>query len=166
MTKNQKKEIFDKVYREWVQSLFNFLYYKCGDKATAEDLTQEVFVKYWHKIESVNLKKVKSYLFTTAKNLVINQIAHQNVVLRFQSNFKPSTTPESPQFLMEVKEFNERLQNAINELTEGEREVFLMSRIDGFKYREIAEMLNVSQKAVEKRMHKALLKLRKICNRI
>jgi len=61
-----------------------------------------------------------------------------------------------------MKEFDQKLQAAIGQLSDGEKEVFLMHRIDGFKYREIAELLEISQKAVEKRMHKALIKLRKI----
>ena len=55
----------------------------------------------------------------------------------------------------------DKLQIAIDGLTLGEREVFLLNRIENKKYREIAEMLNISVKAVEKRMHGALIKLRK-----
>jgi len=162
----KKKKLFETVYEEWVQALFNFLYYKCGDKTLAEDYTQEVFVKYWHKIDSVQSGKEKSYLFTTAKNLIINQIAHKQVVIKFEKNYDVHAQPDNPEFILEMKEFDAKLQKAIGDLTDGEREVFLMNRIDGFKYREIAEMLSISQKAVEKRMHKALLKLRKLVKTI
>lgn len=166
MTELEKKKLFAKVYDEWVQALFNFLYYKCGNKTIAEDYTQEVFVKYWGKIDTVQESKIKSYLFTTAKNIIINQIAHKQVVLKFEQNFSAQPLPDNPEFILEMKEFDQKLQIAIGELTEGEREVFLMNRIDGFKYREIAEMLAITQKAVEKRMHKALLKLRKVAKKI
>ena len=58
-------------------------------------------------------------------------------------------------------EFKVKLQKAIDKLTEGQRTCFLMHRIDGKKYSEIAEILGISVKAVEKRMHLALLELRK-----
>ena len=63
---------------------------------------------------------------------------------------------------MEYAEFKNELETAINDLPEGQKEVFLMNRIDKLTYKEIAERLGVSQKAVEKRMHKALLKLKNL----
>ncbi|MDP1125358.1 sigma-70 family RNA polymerase sigma factor, partial [Klebsiella pneumoniae] len=68
---------------------------------------------------------------------------------------------QTPQYLMEESEFGERLQKAIEQLTEAQRTAFLMNRIEGKKYAEIAEILNISVKAVEKRMSQALESLRK-----
>ena len=67
---------------------------------------------------------------------------------------------------MEEEEFRKRLEEGISNLPEGQRVVFLMNRIDKKKYREIAEELNISVKAVEKRMHKALVALRKISKKV
>ena len=69
-------------------------------------------------------------------------------------------TNESPEYILEEEEFKKKLQNAISLLTESQREVFLLNRIEGKKYREIADMLDISQKAVEKRMSGALKILR------
>ncbi len=55
----------------------------------------------------------------------------------------------------------EKLKKAINNLSEGQRIAFLMNRVEGKKYREIAEILEISVKAVEKRMSLALIALRK-----
>jgi len=68
---------------------------------------------------------------------------------------------QDPEYLLQEEEFKQRLQNAISGLSDVEREVFLLNRIDGKKYREIAEMLDISQKTVEKRMTGALKFLRK-----
>ena len=166
MTEQVKKKLFVKTYDELVQVIFNFLFYRCGNRTLAEDYTQEVFIKYWDKMANVHTGKEKSYLFKIAKNIIINQIAHKQVVMKFEQNYNAHATPDSPEFILEMKVFNIKLQNAIGGLTEGEREVFLMNRIDGYKYREIAELLEISQKAVEKRMHKALIKLRKVVEKI
>jgi RNA polymerase sigma factor (sigma-70 family) len=64
--------------------------------------------------------------------------------------------------VLEEKEFHQQLLEVIAELPEGAREVFMLNRMDGLKYREIAEMLGISQKAVEKRMHRALTTLREL----
>jgi RNA polymerase sigma-70 factor (ECF subfamily) len=62
---------------------------------------------------------------------------------------------------LEEKEFNAKLEKSLSKLSESQRIAFLMNRIDGKKYKEIAEILNISIKAVEKRIHNALLNLRK-----
>ena len=61
---------------------------------------------------------------------------------------------------MEENEFKEKLDNALNALPENQRITFLLHRIDGKKYAEIAELEGVSVKAIEKRMHLALKSLR------
>ena len=92
----------------------------------------------------------------------MNQIAHQKVVLRYAQNSDPGkSTSESPEFILEEKQFKAKLQNAIANLSEAQRTAFLMNRIDGKKYTEIAEILEISVKAVEKRIHGALVSLRK-----
>ena len=78
-------------------------------------------------------------------------------MLNYKNEYQgPDKTNLSPEFVLEEKEFKTKLQNAIADLTDGQREVFLLNRIDGMKYREIAEMLDISVKAVEKRMSGAL----------
>jgi RNA polymerase sigma-70 factor (ECF subfamily) len=153
---------------EHAEQLRNFLYYKCGDLSRAEDLTQEAFVRLWDNCSKVKVGKAKSFLFTVANNLFLNEAKHQKVVLKFQRHQSslPTASAESPQFLMEEKEFGQRLEQAISSLSEGQREVFLMNRIDKKTYKEIAETLGISVKAVEKRIHKALLQLRKLISGI
>ena len=67
---------------------------------------------------------------------------------------------ENPEFLLEHQEFGNKLQRAIDALPEGQKTAFLMNRIDQMTYVEIAEVLEISVKAVEKRMHLALKTLR------
>ncbi len=159
-------EIFEKVFLEQSEGLRNFLYYKCGDLAQAEDFVQESFVRLWNNCAKVSLDKVKSYLFTIGNNLFLNKVKHKKVVLKFEQRQTNQYSNESPEFLLEQKEFQVQLEKAISELTEGQRVVFLMNRIDKKKYKEIAEDLGISIKAVEKRMSGALKSLRKLIKNI
>ena len=152
MTLGQFKEIFDQYHTP----IKNFLYYKCSDVAMAEDLTQDVFMKVWDKREEINQETVKSYLYTIANNMLLNKIRHNKVVMNFAEKNKDQKEAQSPQYALEEKEFKERLERTIGDMPEKQREVFLMNRIDELTYKEIAERLDLSVKAVEKRMHGAL----------
>lgn len=154
--------IFSNFFKSQAKSLRNYLFYKFGNEEQAEDVTQEAFIKLWENCSKVPLDKAKSFLYTVANNTTLNQIAHQKVVLNYSKAKAPSeTTNETPEFLLEEEQFKVKLQNAIANLTEAQRTAFLLHRIDGKKYHEIAEILGISVKAVEKRIHIALVELRK-----
>jgi RNA polymerase sigma-70 factor (ECF subfamily) len=167
MTKDSLSEtcdeiIFSNFFKNHAKSVRNFLFYKYGNKDQAEDLTQEAFIKLWQNCAAVPLEKAKSYIYTIANNSSLNEIAHQKVVLKYEKNFSGTDkTNESPEFILEEKQFESKLLKAIENLNETQRVAFLMHRIDGKKYSEIAQELNIGIKAVEKRIHLALLELRK-----
>jgi RNA polymerase sigma-70 factor (ECF subfamily) len=164
--KNQSvcdKPVFNELFDLHAESLRNYLFYQCGDMQQAEDLAQEAFIKLWKNCAKVLFEKARGFLFTVAKNAFYNEYEHQKVVIKYAKS-KPKEIHQDnqdPSFQLEEKEFMDRLQQAIAALPPGQREVFLLNRLDKMSYREIAESLGVSQKAVEKRMHKALVKLRK-----
>jgi len=152
---------FNNFYLEHIQHASNFAYYKCGNKDNALDLVQDAFSKIWENCAKIDINKAKTYLFTTVNNMFLNTIKHQKVVLEYAKTAPyVDINNESPEFILEEEEFKKKLQNAIALLSDKQREVFLLNRIEGKKYREIAELLGISQKAVEKRMSLALNILR------
>jgi RNA polymerase sigma factor (sigma-70 family) len=161
-----EEHTYNKAYRDYAMAIRNFIFFKCGDKDKSYDITQEAFIKLWENCKKVPPEKAKSYLYTVANNLFLNTVAHKKVVLKYVENHLPKVEKHSPQFLLEEKEYGENLQNAIANLTELQREAFLLSRVEGKKYREIAEILNISDKAVSKRIHDALEALRKTVEKI
>lgn len=153
--------VFSGFYGDHSRKLYNFMFYRCNDKDQALDLTQEAFVKIFENCGKIQLTKAKSYLFTTANNLFLNLVKHKKVQQAYAvQQASEVATGEDPHFVLQGSQFEEQLENAIADLTGAQREVFLLNRIDGKKYREIAEMLHISEKAVEKRMMGALKKLR------
>ncbi len=158
-----KEQIFDHFFKSHAKPLRSYLYYKFGDLDQAEDIVQDAFIKLWNNCSKVSLEKAKSYLYTVATNCGISIARHKQVKFKYQ-NFitsrKEDKTNESPEFVMLEKEYMEKLKSAIANLSERQREVFLLSRIDKKTYKEIADISNVSVKAIEKLMHKALVVLR------
>lgn len=153
--------VFSNFFKANVKSLRNYLYYKFGNEEKANDVTQESFIKLWENCQNVPIEKAKSFIYTIANNASLNEIAHQKVVLKYaQNNTGNDRTNLNPEFLIEEEQFKNKLEKAIANLTEGQRTAFLLHRIEGKKYHEIAAILDISIKAVEKRIHGALLSLR------
>ena len=150
------KNIFDNYYTP----VKNYLYYKCGDTNLSEDVTQDAFIKLWDKRESIDQKTVKSYLYTIANNMLLNKIRHEKVVLSFIQKNEHPLQENSPEYELEVKEFKIRFEQIIASMPTKQREVFLMNRIDELTYKEIAERLDLTVKAIEKRMSGALKHLK------
>ena len=154
-----EEPVFNGIYRMHAEQLRNYLYYKCGELEVAEDLCQESFIQLWRKCRDVIIEKAKSYLFTVGHRLFLDRVKARKVELKFQKTQTEGVQKEDPYFQLTTEELKIKIERAISELPEGQREVFLMNRIDQLTYREIAERLGVSQTAAEKKMSKALLKL-------
>lgn len=162
-----EKIIFSNFFKQNAKTLRNYLYFKYGSEENAQDVCQESFIKLWENCSDIPIEKAKSYLYTVANNSSLNHIAHQKVVLTYaQTSNSIQHTIESPEYILEEEEFRQKLQIAINSLTESQRTAFLLHRIEGKKYAEIAEMLGIGIKAVEKRIHGALVALKKEINNI
>jgi len=122
---------------------------------------QEAFIKLWNNCKSVPPEKAKSFLFTIINNSTLNDIKHRKVVLKFQRKKPKEYTNETPEFILEESEYLQKYERALAKLPEGQRVAFLLNRVEGKRHKEIAEMLQLSRKAVEKRIYKALESLRK-----
>lgn len=159
--------LFSSFFKSHAKALRNYLLYKFGNSDHAEDMTQDAFIKLWQNCKDVPVEKAKSYVYTIARNSSLNILSHEKVKLTYQKDFSGmDSTNQSPEFVLEESQFKDKLLIAIENLNEKQRVAFLMNRIDGKKYREIAEELEISVKAVEKRIHLALLELRKTIHEI
>jgi RNA polymerase sigma factor (sigma-70 family) len=155
-----EERLFSSIFNKYSKDLHNFLYYKYGELLNPKDKVQEAFVKLWENCAKISPDKAKSFVFTTANNLMLNDVAHQKVVLKHQQTKPKLYTNESPEFLMQETEYMDKLQKALSNLTEAQREAFMMNRVEGKRFKEIATILDISVKAVEKRVYGALEKLR------
>lgn len=153
------EQVFGTLFKAHSKTIFNYIYYKFGNEEKSYDAVQEAFLKLWENCAKVAPEKAKSYVYTVANNLYLNVIKAEKVRLKYADKTL-KTTHEDPEFLMEEQEFKKKLDAALNALPENQRITFLLHRVDGKKYAEIAEIEGVSLKAIEKRMHLALKSLR------
>ncbi len=150
------KFIFDNHFEE----VRRYIFYRCGDEETASDLAQEVFMRVWEKRTKLTLDFIKPLLYKIAGDCVVSDYRKKTVQIGFAQNMKLESENISPQDQLQYEELKQQYAKALEQLSESQRTTFLMSRNDELKYNEIAERLNISVKAVEKRITETLRVLR------
>jgi RNA polymerase sigma-70 factor (ECF subfamily) len=149
-------EEFRRVFDEWYKPVRNFIYYRCGDMELAEDMVQDSFIKLWENRDRLDRTTMKAYLYKIAQNNTINYRKRQQLFFKFQRKGANDRDFDTPEKLAEIAEYEQKLYTVIAMLPDGGREVFLMNRLEDLTYQEIADRLNLSVKAIEKRMSKVL----------
>lgn len=158
MTREQLKWCFE----QWFDELRNYISYRCGDPDLATDIVQETYVKLWEKDMEFRDGQTRSLLYKMANELWISQYRKKDSERKYKMQFKAKEEHNEIEEQLYFKELKESYESQLALMAEGQRTVFLMSRMDQLSYREIAERLDISVKAVEKRMNLALKALRKI----
>ncbi len=152
MTREEFKSLFDRNF----DSVRSYIYYRCGDQDLATDIAQDVFMKVWEKDFEIRDGKIVGLLYKMASDLFVSSYRRKELDGRYRNTIELEYYSESPDETAEYNELKEKYEKALAEMNENQRIVFLMSRVEGLKYGEISERLNIGLKAVEKRMTLAL----------
>jgi len=161
---NQNPEIFDELFKQYAKPLFYYAA-KFVEDEIARDIVQDVFVKLW--TDDILVKKsLNSLLFTMIRNGCLQHLEKQKVRNKYTESAKLSLQEEELQFYMQEKtslieqELENKLNEVLNSLPDRCRQIFVMSRFENKRNKEIAEELDISVKAVEKQITKALATIR------
>lgn len=156
---------FEILFKKIYPRLNNFAVKVVKDRDIAEDIVQEVFIKVWERRKQIDVVNIEAYFFRILRNQCITQIRQLKVIenLKFRVNIHRETEEmyridfirNEPYILVE-KELEQEIERTLKELPVRCREVFVMSRINGFKNREIAEKLEINIKNVERHISRAL----------
>ncbi len=160
---------FEMIFKGNYNRIIGFCRQFVRDADKSQSLAQEAFVKLWlnkSKIESVN--GIKSFLYTAAKTECLNYLRHEKVISNYENKLLQtkerlldSEILESFNFDdLEFTELKRLIDQAISELPERCRQVFILSRMEGKKNNEIANELDISVKSVEANLTRALKSLR------
>jgi len=156
MNNIRSEEWFTKVFDRHYDHLRNYLYYLSGDISWADDAVQDVFMVVWEKRDQMREETLRPFIFKVGRNFFLKQKRRESVHLKFDKTLNDPSSELSPEEDMEAREFDDKLQRTISGLPEKCRAVFLMSRLEEKTNKQIAESLNVTLKAVEKQITKAL----------
>lgn len=153
---------FDTLFRTHYPHLVRMAESVVRETSLAEEIAQEVMLELWRRRESLQVEQsFRAYLIRSTRNRALNHVRHQQIVAR-EAAISAMDSPSSPSGEDEMLgvELEAAIRDAIAGLPEKAREVFRLSREQNLKYAEIAAVLDVSVKTVEKRMGQALAELR------
>lgn len=154
---------FKMIYDAHFDDLRRYLIYRSGDQDLSKDIAQNVFMKVWTKKIEIASGNIKSLLFKMATDEFISHIRKKKVEKEYTESIdlKLIREPDNNDDLLEKKVL---FQKALNQLPEKQKTAFLMNKMQGLTYKEIAEILNLSQKAIEKRIGLAIKSLKQNIN--
>lgn len=161
---SQYKQLFDDNYRRLIFHALRFV----DSQAEAEDIVADVFYELWKKIDTIDLNiGIVSYLYRAVATRALNVLRHKNVAaIRLEllesinERRMEFIAEDDTQRFVESAEIGHKMRQAIDELPDRCRQVFILSYINGLKNKEIAEAMNVSVRTVEAQVYKALHSLR------
>lgn len=167
--KNGDELAFEKIFKSNHGQIVGFCNQFITDWDKSQSLAQEAFINLWlnrGKIETLN--GIKAFLFTYAKSSCLNYIRHRKIISKYEDSQLQAKEDQLNREVLESFDFNslefieleELIMRSINELPDQCRRVFMMSRFEGKKNKEIADDLDISVKSVEANITRALKTLK------
>ena len=154
---------FEKLFRGHYEELCAYANHIVKDLEESEEIVQSLFVKLWENRASTKIEKsIRSYLYSAVKNACFNQQKHLKIKETYKEHNKRELDSQnvSVEEEIEANELDIKIKAAIDKLPEGRKQIFILSRYDGLKYKEIAEKLKISVKTVENQMSSAIKSLK------
>jgi RNA polymerase sigma-70 factor (ECF subfamily) len=163
--KRDDSEAFDLLFYMYAEKIFKFSLTFFNNEIEAEEIVQEVFLKIWLKRKTITDPiTFNAFIYTIAKNLIFNNLKKNVYRKKYEyyiyANRQIGRNETESHLLQE--ETKKRIEISLNALPKKRKKVFLLSRQEGLKNKEIAERLNLSIKTVETHISLSLKYLRKI----
>ncbi|HEY5751261.1 MAG TPA: RNA polymerase sigma-70 factor [Chryseolinea sp.] len=162
--KEGNEKAFELIYDRIANRLYLFILRKVGDKETAEEILQEVFVALWNNRNAMDANTfLDPYLFKITKNKIFSFMRSEHVRKKYAAEFSlfaQKYRDNSLEEMMDVKDLQQVLQERIAELPDKCQTAFRMSRMEHATISQIAERMNISTRTVENYITQALRHLR------
>ena len=161
-------DAFGRLYDMHVDRVYRHIYYRVGNVTDAEDLTQAVFIRAWQAIHRYKRTSSRflAWLIKISHNIVIDFYRSNKTKVFLDFDVANIKSDSSPELLAETHFDQLELRRAILELPGNQQQVILMRFIEGFSYSEIAASIGKSEGTVRVILHRALLRMRKILEKV
>ena len=163
ISQNSDQQAFKELYLVYFDRLYKFAFSILHSSEFAEEAVNDVFLNIWQKRNKLkSIDNLTNYLYISTKNTSFNYLSKfrkerdttlDEVLVRFEID---EITPETAFFTSEVRT---EIEQAINQLPPKTKLVFQMAKVEGLKYKEIAEILNISVNTIDNHIATAIKKL-------
>lgn len=153
---------FIHAYDQYADAIFRYCFYRVYNRDLARDMMQETFKRVWQKIAGGGqIDNLRAFLYTTAKHIIIDhsrKIKESSLDELAVAGFEPASTqpPMGEQFDAAL------VRDILNRLDEKYREVILLYYVEGYRTREISQIMHLSESAVYVRIHRGKKMLKKL----
>ncbi|MCA9973766.1 MAG: sigma-70 family RNA polymerase sigma factor [Anaerolineales bacterium] len=158
------KEAFGELYERYVDRMYNYVYYRTGNVADAEDLTAKVFIRAMQHIGSYEHQGVpfSAWLYRIAHNLVANwhRDRSRRTIIALDDVAQWHVQSEGPEFLTELMQDQARLRRAIRRLPADRQELLALKFVERLSNAEIGDVMGRSEGAIKSLYHRTLTALR------
>lgn len=158
-SENDFKLLFDK----WNRRIYNYALLKTKSSYIAEEVVQRTLIKLWNNINTKNVDvSIDAQVFCITKTVILDVLKQENRrKYHTLESTKTTVKQETPVDIYNLKELHKTLHLHIEKMPTMRRQVFIMSRIEQFSYKEIAQKLEITTKTVENHLNIALKYLKK-----
>ncbi|PIW91982.1 MAG: hypothetical protein COZ89_02305 [Candidatus Nealsonbacteria bacterium CG_4_8_14_3_um_filter_37_23] len=162
---NLRKQ-FSKIYDQYINKIYRFIFLKVSSQEVAEDLTSEVFIRGWDSFrQGADIKNIQAFLYQIARNLVIDHYRQKSQVKTISAEFVQMVDPRlNLEEKAKIDSELDQVKFALSNINEDYREVIIWRYLDQLSISEIAEILDKSEGAVRVALHRGLKELRNKLN--
>ncbi|MCK4836632.1 MAG: RNA polymerase sigma factor [Candidatus Aminicenantes bacterium] len=161
---------FDKIYAMYKTAIYRYLWYLTRDRTESDDLFQETWLRVVKNLDQIeDIQKIKSWLYTIATNIYRDHLRKKKVRHSFFQNWKDNQpvanhinqmNSADPVGESERQEAAGAIMQALKNLPDKLRQVFILREMEGFSYDEIGQLLKLPSGTAKSRMHRAIKQIR------
>jgi RNA polymerase sigma-70 factor (family 1) len=161
------EKAFAELFRHFYDRLLHFCIQYVHSREAAEEIVSDVFVKIWNRRADLEqVANLEVYLFVAVKNHSLNYLEQYSSLrispINEETGMAALTNSVDPEKTMEWKEILFRMDQEVNRLPDQCRRVFKLIKEEGFKYKDVAEILNISPRTVETQLFRAMKRLNEV----
>lgn len=154
-----KEKKYSMLVKQHKNMIYGYALYMLKDRMEADDVAQEVLIRLWNNMDSINLLAAKPWLMRTTHNLCIDYIRKRKPVYQIDEEFSEAVeaneNESNPLIMTQIKMAANKIKELIKELPEHLRSVFVLYELEGLKYKEISKTLDLPINTVKVQLLRA-----------
>lgn len=160
--RHDDEKAFSELFKRYWRKVHAVAYSRVRSKEVTEEIVQDIFTSLWDKRASLSINHLPSYLFTSVKYKALNYIESRLVYEKYWDYYKHYVPQQedATESIVEYDELMEAIEEGMEHLPEKSKKVFRLNRLEGRSVPEIANILNLSEKAIQYHITQSVKKLR------